>query len=74
MFNRRGEQLRESAEQLPRVLRKLSEECEYGRQRDQLEHDRLVGMIDIKLSEKLRLHAHHILDKALMQARPVETV
>ena len=53
----------------------LVEFCNFGNLRDELIRDRLVvGILDKQLSEKLQLDVDLTLEKAIIQAKPKETI
>lgn len=54
-FNRRVQQNGESAEQYIAALYCLAETCEYGELKDEMLRDRLVGIKDADLSERLQM-------------------
>jgi hypothetical protein len=65
-FNRRQQEPREPADTFIAALHKLADTCEFGALRDQLVRDRIVvGIRDVKLSERLQLDPDLTLEKAV---------
>ena len=74
-FNRRDQREGESVEQYISALYELVESCEYGRLRDEMLRDRIVvGIRDLRLSERLQMDANLTLDNAKKAVRQKEAV
>ncbi len=74
-FNMRKQEDGEPVDAFVTELYALAEHCGYGALHDELIRDRLVvGLRDVKLSERLQLNADLTLDTAVTQARQSETV
>jgi len=74
-FNSRKQEQDEPVNDFITALYSLSERCAFGPLRDELIRDRIVvGLKDIKLSERLQLHANLTLEKAITMARQSEAV
>ena len=74
-FNRRNQLKGESAEQYITDLYRLAETGEYGNLTSQMIRDRLVvGILDLKLSERLQMDPNLTLEKAKMLIRQSEAV
>ena len=75
-FNQRQQMEAETVDNFITDLYNLAEYCEYGALRDEMIRDRLVvGLRDLKLSEKLQLDADLTLEKLLMlhvRVRPLK--
>ena len=63
-FNRQDQQEEESLEQFITSLYSLSENSEYGELKEEMIWDRLVGIQDIVLSERLQMDETLMLNKA----------
>ena len=69
-FNRRRQEEGETVDLFITALYALAEHCDYGTLKDQMIRDRIVvGLQDLKLSEKLQLDPELTLTKAINQAR-----
>ena len=74
-FNRRNQLEGETAEQYIMELYRMSERCNYGSLTEELMRDSLVvGIRDIKLSERLQLDSELTLVKAKRMVRQAEAV
>ena len=74
-FNMRKQETQEPVDAFITDLYCLSEYCEYGALRDEMIRDRIVvGLRDMKLSEKLQLDPNLTLEKAINAARQSEAV
>ena len=75
-FNQRQQMEAETVDNFITDLYNLAEYCEYGALRDEMIRDRLVvGLRDLKVSEKLQLDADVTLEKLLMlhvRVRPLK--
>ena len=74
-FNKRSQVAGESVDTFITSLHALAEHCNYGQLKEELIRDRIVvGILDVKLSEKLQLDHELTLEKAVTQARQSESV
>ena len=74
-FNQRVQGPDEPVENFITALHCLVEFCEYGQLKEEMIRDRLVvGLRDMKLSEKLQMNAALTLENAAQQARQSESV
>ena len=74
-FNRRRQGEGETVDLFITALYALAEHCDYGTLKDQMIRDRIVvGLQDLKLSEKLQLDPEPTLTKAINQARQSEAM
>ena len=74
-FNQRKQDEDETVDAFVTALYELAEHCSYGDLHDELIRDRLVvGIKDVKLSEKLQLDPELTLEKAITQSRQAETI
>jgi len=74
-FNQRKQDEEETVDAFVTALYELAEHCSYGDLHDELIRDRLVvGIKDVKLSEKLQLDPELTLEKAITQSRQAETI
>ena len=74
-FNRRNQNIGETAEQYIMALYELAEHCEYGGMKEEMIRDRLVvGIRDTTLSEKLQLDSALTLESAKKAIRQREAV
>ena len=74
-FNLRRQEPGESVDTFITSLYSLAEHCNYGALHDEMIRDRIVvGISNIKLSEKLQLDNDLTLEKAVTQARQAEIV
>lgn len=74
-FNMRMQNEGESVDSFVTALYALAEHCQYGLLRDELIRDRIVvGLRDVRLSERMQLDAKLTLKSAIDQARQSEVV
>ncbi|XP_037521850.1 uncharacterized protein K02A2.6-like [Rhipicephalus sanguineus] len=74
-FNSRKQEPHENVDTFATELFKMAERCDYRTLKDELIRDRLVvGLRDVKLSERLQLDSELTLEKALTAARNSESV
>ncbi|KAM7300813.1 uncharacterized protein ISCGN_016398 [Ixodes scapularis] len=74
-FNSRKQEPHETVDAFVTDLYKAAETCEYGNLKEELIRDRLVvGLIDVKLSERLQLDSELTLETAITKARNSEVV
>ena len=74
-FNKRSQEVGESAENFITAVHMLAEHCKYGVLREELIRDRIVvGIRDAKLSEKMQLNPKLDLATAIVQVRQHEEV
>ena len=74
-FNMRKQEDGETVDSFITALYELVEDCNYGLLREEMIRDRLVvGIKDVKLSERLQLDNALTLEKAIAEARQTETV
>src|SRR4029434_3448248 len=74
-FNKRSQEVGESAENFITAVHKLAEHCKYGVLREELIRDRIVvGIRDAKLSKKMQLNQKLDLATAIVQVRQHEEV
>jgi predicted aspartyl protease len=74
-FNRRNQQPGETTEQYISTLYRLVESCEYGDMKDSLLRDRIVvGISNLRISEKLQLEKDLTLSKAIETVRASEQI
>ena len=74
-FNKRSQEVGESAENFITAVHMLAEHCKYGVLREELIRDRIVvGIRDAKLSEKMQLNPKLDLSTAIVQVRQHEEV
>lgn len=74
-FNRRSQEPGETTDSFITDLYKLVETCDYGAKRDELLRDRIVvGLSDLKLSERLQFKSDLTLEKAVEYVRSAEQV
>ena len=74
-FNHRNQLKGESAKQYITDLYRLAETCEYGDLTPQMIRDQLVvGIVDLKLSERLQMDPNVTLEKANMLIHQSEAV
>lgn len=74
-FNSRKQEPNESVETFVTALYGLAEHCNYGTLHDELVRDRIVvGLADLKLSERLQMKEDLTLEKAIDVARQSEEV
>lgn len=73
-FNSRRQQVGESVDSFVTALYSLAESCEYGTLKEELIRDRIViGVREVRTSERLQLTTDLTLEKALNIARQAET-
>ena len=74
-FNRRHQEEGETVDTFITALNALTEHCNFGTLTDEMIRDRVVvGLLDAKLSEKLKLDSELTLPKAVNQPRQSEAV
>ena len=74
-FNMRKQEENESVDSFVTALYTLSEHCDYGALHNELIRDRIVvGLADIKLSERMQMDKDLTLDKAINMARQSEEI
>ncbi len=74
-FNKRVQESDESVDSFITSLYSLAEHCGYGTLRDELLRDRIVvGIRDLRLSEKLQLDSNLTLEKAVNSVRQSESI
>ena len=74
-FNKRCQEVGESAENFITSVHKLAEHCNYGVLHEEMIRDRIVvGIRDAKLSERLQLNPKLDLATAILQVRQHEEV
>ena len=74
-FNRRHQEEGETVDTFITALHALAAHCNFGTLTDEMIRDRnVVGLLDAKLSEKLKLESELTLPKAVNQARQSEAV
>lgn len=72
-FNSRAQRAGESIELFITALHGLAENCEYGALKDELIRDRIVvGMLDVRTSERMQLQANLSLKDAITIAKQAE--
>lgn len=75
MFNRRSQGETESVDEYITDLHRLAEPCEYGLLKEDFIRDRLVvGLRDIKLSERMQLISDLTLETAVRMAKQSEQI
>ena len=74
-FNMRKQEENESVDSFVTALYTLSEHCNYGALNNELIRDRIVvGLADIRLSERMQMDKDLTLDKAINMARQSEEI
>ncbi|XP_050517370.1 uncharacterized protein LOC126892005 [Diabrotica virgifera virgifera] len=72
-FNTRSQQPGESVDAYITALHSLAEHCSYGALKDELIRDRIVvGVLDVKVSERLQLQKNLTLGEAVLTVRQAE--
>lgn len=74
-FNMRKQEVNESVDYFVTALYALSEHCNYGALHNELIRDRIVvGLADLKLSERIQMDKDLTFDKAIDMARQSEEI
>ena len=71
-FNKRQQLLGESVDTFIQDLYRVAEDCEYGSLKDGLIRDRIVGVLDDTLSDRLQAKADLTLEQAVQMTRQSE--